>query len=140
MSYKPELGQALFSNSPWGKVETPPYVIAGIDLIAATISGGEYVRDPTNNIGCDGNFENDVFAMRGYCWCDGGLEGHEEGCPPNFQCGDFEARWYKHSHRGTSQNRPVTTEEWRAIVQRCLSSLESTASHETSHEGANDRM
>jgi hypothetical protein len=122
-AFEPELGQAIFSNSPWGEVETPSYVSGGIDYLGFCVSDGYHEKDPTANSGCE-PFDNGTFQMRPYCWCDGEGEGHEDGCPPNFVCGDFEARWYKHARRGASQNKHVSMKEWRQIMVRCLTSLE----------------
>jgi hypothetical protein len=119
--FEPELGQALFSNSQPGMLKTDSYVTAGLDLLGAMICDGDYTQDPTCNTGA--YFENDVFALRAYCWCDGTAPGHHGSCPPNFVCGDFHVSWYKHAGRGASQNRPVTTTEWAAIIGRCVNSL-----------------
>lgn len=123
MGFEPELGQAVFSNSPWGEVDTPDYVTEGIGLLTSITAEGDWERDVTGNHGPAGNLDNGTFALRAYCWCDGDEKGHENGCPPNFQCGDFEARWYKHAGRGASQNREVTAREWGSIIVRCLRSL-----------------
>jgi hypothetical protein len=51
--------------------------------------------------------------------------GHEPLCPvvrPNFQCGDFEVRWYKRCGRGTFMNRPITPAEMAGIYERCYES------------------
>lgn len=122
--FEPELGQALFSNTPWRPVEAERHVIAGIDLLDELIpadvenaGGGR-----TQNSGAR-EFDNGIFEMRSYCWCDG--EGdHEAGCPPNFRYGDFEVCWYKHSHRGASQNRPMSLDEWHRVLTACLTSIQ----------------
>lgn len=122
--YVPEMGQMLFSRTPWNQFDSPSYVTEGIGLIGAIISDGAREYDPTCNVGTEADFENTVFVMRAYCWCDGDFDGHGEGCPPNFVYGDFVAGWYKHSNRGASQNRMMTTQEWRRVMIHCLSSLE----------------
>lgn len=121
--YEPELGQMLFSNSRWNQLDTPSYVTEGLGLLGAIISQGRFAYDPTGNVGPEADFENDVFAMRAFCWCDGDFAGHEDGCPPNFVCGDFVAGWYKHSQRGASQNREMPIQEWARMMTACLASL-----------------
>lgn len=70
-------------------------------------------------------FENEVFIMRAYCWCDGDEDGHEDGCPPNFvhKRTGFECAWYKHCGRGNTQNAELGGMAWRAILIDCLVSL-----------------
>jgi hypothetical protein len=123
--FEPELGQALFSNSPSGEIELEEHVEAGINLLAKLVAGGDWYSDSTVNVGPEADFDNGTFQMRAYCWCDGERPGHEDGCPPNFRHGDFEARWYKHLHRGASQNRPMPAERWRRILIACLGSISS---------------
>jgi hypothetical protein len=123
MSYVPELGQAVFSNSPWGEHETPGYVTEGILLLASFVACGDHAKDPTANMGPQADFDNGTFAMRAYCWCDGEATGHENGCPPNFKYRAFEARWYKHASRGESCNFVPSYGAWRKAMIACLESL-----------------
>jgi len=67
-------------------------------------------------------FNNEVFIIRSYCWCDGEASGHDIACPPNFECGDFEVDWYKHIGRGMEYEE-INAEEWRKIMIKCLQSL-----------------
>src|ERR1039458_7811780 len=121
MDFQPEIGQAVFSNTPWEAVAMQPHVEAGLEALGKIVSKGEWGDDPTVNTCVQ--FENDVFALRAYCWCHG--EGdHRDGCPPNFECGDFTAAWYKHVGRGNSQCRDISTAEWSVILQKCLASLD----------------
>jgi hypothetical protein len=130
--YEPELGQAIFSNTPWGEIEMQEMVEWGIALLGEIVTpltepqpNGEYL-DPCANTGTE--FENDVFSIRAYCWCDG--ERHPEGCPPNFEYREgpsksviFSACWYKYLGRGGSQSRELTPPQWAYIVRRCLESV-----------------
>lgn len=111
----------LFSNGVVWTTECPHFVTVGLDLIGEMISDGEYSTDPTSNVGAE--YVNNVFQMRSYCWCDGDREGHENGCPPNFEHGDFAVSWYKHSHRGSSCSRIISRGEWWAIVRECVDSV-----------------
>ena len=127
--FTPELGQWGFSNSPWQEIETPGYVTAGFEVIAAAI--GEQRGDwsdgwgaLTSNAGGE-EYVNGTFAMRSYCWCDGGRPGHEDGCPPNFEhfASGIKAAWYEHAERGESINRLVGPGEWGKVLSECLASV-----------------
>lgn len=86
------------------------------------------------------NFENDVFMLHPYCWCE------KETCPwcsvdpmdkimlqqnpegqsaPNFHYKptDFKVWWYKYIGRGMDQNRPLKAEEFTELARRCFESL-----------------
>lgn len=67
---------------------------------------GYCTANPCFNNG--GKYENDTFALRSYCWCDGNL--HKDGCPPNFQYNDIRISWYKHHQRGVKSEIEITTE------------------------------
>lgn len=130
--FSPELGQAVFGNTPWSSISTPGYITAGFEIIAAAVQVARGL-DPekqwplTANSGAD-PWEGEVFAMRCYCWCDGGREGHEDGCPPNFEhkASGFTATWYKHSERGESCSSPVPPPaEWSRIVAECVAEVAS---------------
>lgn len=130
--YEPELGQFAFSGSPWQEYEAY-WATGGLGHIAEVIceargeKPGPYGWDNllTDNSGAE-PFENDVFAMRAYCWCDNDRPGHENGCPPNFQYkpSSLVINWYKHANRGVSANqeRPPTR-LWLAIIVACIESI-----------------
>lgn len=82
------------------------------------------------NSDCYGkHFENAVFEMHPYCWCD------KDDCP---QCGQIETqanflhkptglavRWYKYAFRATETNcKVIRPAELRKIVQECIDSLD----------------
>ena len=122
----PELGQFGFSNTPWQEIDSPAWINPGLEAIATAIKaqrgeGDDDWTELTSNSGGE-PFENDLFAMRSYCWCDGERPGHEDGCPPNFEHKPtgLIINWYKHSRRGRSQNQVVSGAEWSAIVAECL--------------------
>lgn len=127
VDFEPELGQWGFSNTPWQANETPGWMQRGIEQIDEALVELEGHADDwghyTSNSG-RGEFKNDVFAIRSYCWCDSG-KGHEEGCPPNFEHfkSGIQAAWYKHSRRSPSVSTIPTSAEWRAIVRECEDSL-----------------
>ncbi len=97
-------------------------IVDGISLLADLVAEINNVEDPSDNIGLINKFSNDTFAIRPYCWCDGENPDHEEGCDPNFECGEFTASWYKYLGRGFDSDI-VTAEEWNEIMIKCLSSL-----------------
>lgn len=123
-AYEPELGQAVFGG-PWEELRTPHYVMLGLDTIADKVAMYRGVEQTLTSNSGDPEFSNDVFVMRSYCWCDGSNEGHEEGCPPNFEYrkNGVAARWYKHSERGESINRQPSRQEWHSILADCLNSI-----------------
>jgi hypothetical protein len=124
-SFEPELGQLLFSNSDIEEQEAPYYVQQGIDLLGDAISKGDFSKNPTNNSG-SGTYENDVFVMRSFCWCDGDRPGHEESCPPNFELkgnNPLIISWYKHSSRGCTINLIPTRKAWWVILRACMDSI-----------------
>jgi len=131
---EPELGQMF--NGYYNGYQTPGYVNAGYTAIDESISEHLYPARPalhecgtyadwdaraTSNTGWIHELDDAPFAMRAYCWCDGGAEGHEEGCPPNFHhfASDFQAYWYKHGNRGQSCNRDISSADWRKIQREC---------------------
>ena len=119
-AFEPELGQFIFSNATFGEFQMQHHVKLGIAQISEfLVHTLPMDHNPTDNSGA--YFSNDVFSIRAYCWCDG--DEHPKGCPPNFECGDFEASWYKHLGRGSSQSRLLSAEEWDSIYRKCIDSL-----------------
>lgn len=98
------------------------------------------------------DFENDVFMMHSFCWCEkidcpwcnGELpEGHtvrkfrypenepfdDDWCSaPNFvfKPSGLKVWWYKYIGRDMETNRPVTDEEVKEVERACIASLNST--------------
>ncbi len=71
----------------------------------------------------DDDFENDVFSITPYCWCD--LMGCERCRKPNFHYKptDFKLYWYKYPLRGNNCNRDITAEEFLKIINQCTESF-----------------
>lgn len=120
-----ELGQLAFSNTPIQSFEAR-WATQGIQLIASAVDqsrGGDGDFTMAYNAGGE-PFENDWFALRAYCWCDGEAEGHEDGCPPNFEFKptDLEICWYKHAGRGITANQAQPS-DWMKIVTDCVRSV-----------------
>ena len=123
MTFAPELGQMAFSNTPWQRIEMQGHVEEGLCLLASLImeARGESYGSLISNSGAD-PWEGATFALRSYCWCDGGNVGHEDGCPPNFEHypSGLIANWYKHVGRGNSQNRALSVREWVNVLGSCI--------------------
>ena len=121
--FEPELGQLLFSNAPLEEFDMQRHVQLGIEQLGLYLQVTKILKyNPVSNTGAE--FSNDVFSIRAYCWCDG--DKHPNGCPPNFECGDFKVSWYKYLGRGSSQSRALSTEEWDAIFRKCMDSIKET--------------
>lgn len=136
--YEPEMGQMLFGR-PWSQYDCPEWIIGLIERLSSEVwrvtnnNDGDGIR-PTDNEGSD--FVNDTFEMHSYYWgedCSCESEDGEHGemciadcpsCRPNFRCGDFEMRWYKHARRGTSCNRVPEPVEMVNIFERCYASVQ----------------
>jgi len=123
MSFTPELGQATFGNTAWHRLETQQHVEEGLCLLASLIKEvrGETYGSLISNSGAD-PWEGEAFSLRAYCWCEGDAEGHEDGCPPNFEhhASGLIVCWYKHVGRGSSQNRALSVRDWVGIVGSCI--------------------
>jgi len=69
-----------------------------------------------------GDYANDTFAMKPYCWCE------REGCllcfgdAPNFwyKPTDFKVTWYKFIGRGMKFNRKIGIAEAAEMLYRCV--------------------
>lgn len=108
-------------------VEMQSFVERGLEDIGEVIAarwladaGYREGANPTHNVAAE--FTCDVFALRSYCWCDGGDEGHEIACPPNFEhyLSGFRATWYKGLGRGSAQNHGLTRAQWEGIRSQCM--------------------
>lgn len=133
MTFEPEMGQQLFGNTEWFEHEAPPGVMDMVAVLGDLVVGGPHERggmvdsNPVGNVASC--FANDTFAIRSYCWCDGGTHpGPDEGgpgCPPNFHhyASDFQITWYKHSERGQSCNKEAKTWGFLLIFEDCVESI-----------------
>lgn len=127
-----EIGQILLTNTETLDYEAD-WATSGLNAIAEVIAEHRgYKKDKygygpllTSNEG-DHEFDNKVFAMRTYCWCDGTLKGHEDSCPPNFvhKPTGINITWYKHAGRGITANVEwLTAKQWYSIVNECIESI-----------------
>ena len=127
-----ELGQLIISNTAPEKYEAE-WATDGLRMIAEVIAEfrgqtyGEYGYGNllTSNSG-ENEYENDIFYMSSFCWCEGGREGHENGCPPNFiyKVNGMCISWYKHAGRGIRASREYPGARlWANAVMRCISSV-----------------
>lgn len=127
-----EIGQIVLTNGITYGNEAA-WATKGLDVIAEVIAErrgsnrtklGFWPMLTLNDVELP--FENNVFAMRSYCRCDGGLLGHEDFCPPNFahQSTGIEISWYEDSSRGITANvEGLTALEWHRIVNQCVESV-----------------
>jgi len=80
--------------------------------------GGEF--------GYGANYENAVFMLHRYCWCEKPHCNWCSGKSPNFrhkQSG-LEIKWYKWIGRSMEMNRlSISGKEWSCIVRQCFASL-----------------
>lgn len=143
MSFTPELGQMAFSNTEWQQYPLDGYGETVLETIAIAIAesrGDDQWKDGllVGNYGCEPH-ENATFAMRSYCWCDGEGEGHEAGCPPNFEHrpSGLTVCWYKHVGRSASKSLPMNRGQWLVVLQDCLESL--SADQQPSSPSASER-
>lgn len=130
-----ELGQLVLSNNNWEDHDAY-WATSGLNMIAEVIA--EYENKgkrrpkygfPTLTGNNGGEFVNDVFEMRAYCWCDGYGE-HENGCPPNFfyKPTGVVMSWYKHAGRGITCNKPEpSASRWFEVIDDCIKSIRGEA-------------
>lgn len=125
-----ELGQFLTNNKQWEEFDAD-WATDGLVLISQVIAEFRD-QDPfggwttlTSNSGGE-PFENDVFYMSSYCWCDGELEDHKDGCPPNFiyKPNGLQFSWYKHAGRGIRSNMEFPgMKNWTKAIIKCIESI-----------------
>jgi hypothetical protein len=127
-----EIGQILLTNARTLEFEAD-WASNGLQAIAEVIAEtrghieDKYGYGPllTSSEG-DHEFNNKIFTMRTYCWCDGTSKGHEDACPPNFvyKPGDLTITWYKHAGRGITANVEwMSALAWHRIVNECIESV-----------------
>jgi len=82
-------------------------------------------ESPSANTGA--TFENDVFVMRAYCWCENEREGHQDSRPPNFvhKATGLKFAWYKWAGRDTTSNvDSMKGSAWYGLLGECFASIE----------------
>lgn len=67
-------------------------------------------------------YSSDLFTVRMYDW---NLELGEDALP-NFECGKYNYKlwWYKYAGRSQLANRPITYDEFVAMIEECMDELE----------------
>ena len=86
------------------------------DLVSQGLLGGRF--------GYGANYENDVFMMHPYCWCDkDDCVWCGDECAPNFHHfkSDLKIWWYKWIGRGMDYNNKP--KNWNQIFNECVESL-----------------
>lgn len=121
--FQPELGQFINSNSGWFEIPLSNDVADAIFEIGNYLDLNKLCSgNPCSN--CGQVFECPTFSIRSYCWCEGDIPGHENGCPPNFKYKNFEVVWYKQHERGASQNRNISKKELLEMFDDCMNAIE----------------
>lgn len=93
------------------------------------------------------DYENEVFMMKPFCWCDredcdwcaensdshqkrlfkkyGDKKWAEWGYAPNFwyKPSNLQVRWYKWIGRDTEFNKKITNKQWKEIYKECIKSI-----------------
>lgn len=119
-----ELGQVAFAGNDllgYDCFDAEP----GLRVLGELLSAQQGVGDGWPVVyGPDDVFENDVFTIRAYCWCDG--DRHPDGCPPNFvhHGSGWTINWYKHVGRGLSSDRPFDRDAWVGVLWDCIRSID----------------
>ena len=120
--YIPELGQAVF-GCPTSQYDCPEYIEAGLKHLndeLCRIMWNKNQKEYQSPFGNYANeYKNDTFEVRSYYWGDN----EDKAVLPNFQCGDFEVRWYKYLGRGMSMNKSLDANEFFDIIDRCIKSV-----------------
>jgi len=116
-------------------IVTPPIAESDIDTDLVNLT--EYlvksgaVGDQTGGYGLGGefgygvDFENDVFMMHHFCWCE------KDDCDwcnrskPNFlyKPNGFEVTWYKWIGRDTHYSQDLDGNAWKRIFDECVASI-----------------
>lgn len=99
-----------------------PHVQFALHVIAETLFNQG--RTPTVfTKASGGSFKNVAFSMHGFCPCDQLNAGHEQGCPPNFQAGDFKVYWEPRLSIATLQSQALDIAACAKVLQACIASL-----------------
>ncbi|PUB32540.1 hypothetical protein C8K30_1011066 [Promicromonospora sp. AC04] len=123
---------------------------AAVAFLGGAVAGLPDARsgEPIGQWGIGGNaagwFQNEIFAIRDYCWCDGGIHaetvdwrdndpstqmppsgGTSSGCPMNFEhfASGIRGTWYKHLGRDMRFSRKALPGEALDILLGCLVSI-----------------
>ena len=120
--FEPELGQMCWSNTPWGGITLDDASTEVLSVIGEEVAKARLTENsPCGNTG--EKYEGEKFKIRAYCWCDGDVPGHSEGCPPNFEWRDWWVTWYKYLGRSSAQNRVLTNVERTEMLRECFAEI-----------------
>ena len=117
------------------KIITPPVASSSIDLDLVKLT--EYLTKKVfkgrwqgggllgGEFGYGVDYENNVFMMHSFCWCE------EDNCKwcngeePNFRHkkSGLEICWYKWIGRSMEYNKKISSEKWKEIYQECIKSI-----------------
>ena len=119
-NFEPELGQMLLSNNVFFSEEAY-WACEGLIVLKNVLTESKILDWENTNI-----YEGTRFAYRPYCWCDGSIKEHEDGCPPNFEHypSGLQIVWYKHEGRGITANKSeLKALEWFDIIADCVEEI-----------------
>ena len=118
-----------------GIIITPPIASTNIDLdlvnlteyLTKKVFGGE--RQVGGGLGGEFgygvDYENDVFMMHCFCWCEKDDCKWCNGDEPNFRYkkSGLEIKWYKWIGRSMEFNKDISNKEWKKLYQDCIKSI-----------------
>jgi hypothetical protein len=144
-----EPGQWLFSNTDVQEFEAY-WASSQLETLANVIAearGQEHDDLGYSELitsGYDTDFyENDVFAIRPYCWCDQTVKEHYPYCPPNFEHkpSGLTISWYKNAHRGITANQTFPgAKTWWSVINECVESISPPESLTDVRESLRERL
>jgi len=71
------------------------------------------------------DFENDVFMMHSFCWCEQKKCEWCSGGAPNFlyKPTNFGINWYKWIGRSMGYSKKISSKEWKSMIKDCIESV-----------------
>lgn len=123
---KPIQAEIILPEGALGRMSEDDLLEAGLRAIAeeaAKLTPEDWNMSWPGKYGI--NYENDVFMMHRYCWCE------KEDCPwcyhgaPNFvhHASGLEVNWYKYIGRSMEISEALGALEIATIIKECLESL-----------------
>lgn len=80
------------------------------------------------------HYENDVFYMHPYCWCESDTCPQCVEPPSKFnlyhKASGFGLTWYKYHLRSAETNQEITLERYQEIIDDCIWSLDKGKPHD----------
>ena len=97
--------------------------LRGLTREICKLAGDETGYGLGGRYGYGENYENGVFKLHRYCWCDSDDCPYCDGTEPNFlhKASGASVSWYKYIGRGMD----VSEADWPSIFSECFQSLHS---------------